>query len=87
MSLKMQDGNDPRDHSRNFFDTVDKLAELDVDINQDLLAVMLLRSLPEKFENFWCAMSIRDELPSFETVCIKIAEEYDGRKEELSRGV
>lgn len=66
MSLKMQDGDDPREHSRQFFDTVDKLAELEVEINRELLAVMLLRSLSERFENFRCAMSSRDELPSLE---------------------
>lgn len=85
MSLKMHDGDDPREHSRRFFDIVDKLAELEVDINKELLAVMLLRSLPEKFENFRCAMSSRDELPSLETLSIKIAEEFDARREESSR--
>lgn len=81
MSLKLQDGGDAREHSRNFFDTVDRLAELEVDINQDLLAVMLLRSLPESFENFQCAISSRDELPTLEMLRIKIAEEFDARKE------
>lgn len=81
MSLRLQDGGDARDHSRSFFDTVDRLSELDVEINQELLAVMLLRSLPEGYENFRCAISSRDELPSLEMLKIKIAEEYDARKE------
>ena len=79
MSLKMQDGDDAQEHSRDFFDTIDKLAELEVEINKDLLAVLLLRSLPENFENFRCAMSSRDELPSLETLRIKISEEFDAR--------
>lgn len=81
MSLKLQDGDDAREHSRRFFDTVDKLSEMEVEINQELLAVMLLRSLPESYENFRCAISSRDELPSLERLKIKIAEEYDARKE------
>lgn len=39
MSLKLQDGGDVRDYSRRFFDTVDRLAELHVEINQELLIV------------------------------------------------
>jgi hypothetical protein len=81
MSLRLQDGGDAHDHSQRFFDTVDRLSELDVEINQELLAVMLLRSLPESYENFRCAISSRDELLSLEMLKIKIAEEYDARKE------
>lgn len=81
MSLKLQDGGDVPDHSRRFFDTVNRLAELDVEINRELLAVMLLRSLPESYENFRCAISSRDELPSFEMFKIKIMEEFNARKE------
>lgn len=81
MSLKLQDGGDAREHSRRFFDTVDRLSEMEVEINQELLAVMLLRSLPESYENFRCAISSRDELPSLERLKIKITEEHDARKE------
>ena len=62
-------------------DIVDKLKELGVETNQDLLSVMLLRSLPENFENFRCTMSSRDELPSLETLQIKVEEGFDARKE------
>lgn len=66
---------------------MDKLAEMEVDVNKDLLTVMLLRSLPETFENFRCAMSSRDELPELERLRIKIAEEYDARREVSKGGV
>lgn len=80
MSLKMENGDDVREHSQAFLDVVDKLAELEIAINKDLLAVMFLRSLPEEYENFRCAMSTRDELPSLETLRIKVTEESETRK-------
>lgn len=42
----MNDGEDVRDHLRKFFNTIDKLSEMNVDINADLLTIMLLYSLP-----------------------------------------
>jgi len=77
---RMEESDDVREHLRVFFDTVDKLNEMDVDINRDLLSVMLLYSLPLSFENFRCAIESRDELPSPEVLRIKITEENDARK-------
>jgi len=45
-----------------YFDTVDRLAEMDIEINPDILTMMLLNSLPTGFENFRCAILSRDEL-------------------------
>ncbi|EFN74944.1 Retrovirus-related Pol polyprotein from transposon TNT 1-94, partial [Camponotus floridanus] len=84
---KMNDGGDVRDHLRRFFDTIDKLSEMDVDINADLLTIMLLYSLPLTFDNFRCAIESRDELPSPETLRIKIIEEYDARKNDTREHV
>jgi hypothetical protein len=67
-------------HLNGFFDAVDKLGEMDVGINPDLLAIMLLYSLPSSFENFRCAIESRDELPDPETLRVKIIEENDARK-------
>ena len=53
---KMKESDDIREHIMKFFNTVDKLAAMSVDIHKDLLAVMLLYSLPPSFENFRCAM-------------------------------
>lgn len=75
MLHRMDDSDDVREHMRKFFDTVDKLSDMDVDINKDLLCVMLLYSLAPRFENFRCAIESRDELPSPETLRIKIVEE------------
>jgi hypothetical protein len=40
----MDEGGDVRVHFNGFFDAVDKLGEMDVEINPDLLAIMLLYS-------------------------------------------
>lgn len=76
----MQKDDDVREHLRKFFDAVDKLAEMEVEINADLLAILLLYSLPSAFDNFRCAIEPRDELPSPETLRVKIIEESDARK-------
>ena len=77
---KMAEGSDVRDHLNEFFDTVDKLAEMDIAINEDLLTIMLLYSLPPRFENFRCAIESRDALPTPEALRTKIVEENDARK-------
>lgn len=87
MSMKMQDDDDAREHNRQFFDTVDKLADMEIDINPDLLSVILLRSLPDSFDNFRCAIASRDELPTPEILRIKIKEESDARKDNSQRAV
>lgn len=79
---KMDDGGDVHDHLRSYFDTIDKLSEMEIDINRELLTVMLLYSLPPSFANFRCAIESRDELPNPEALRIKIIEEHDARKNE-----
>lgn len=80
----MKNGGDIREHIRKFFDAVDKLGEMEVDIHPDLLSIMLLYSLPSSFENFRCAIEARDQLPSPETLRIKI-EENEARTNDDSR--
>lgn len=76
---KMQEEDDVRSHMNKFFDAVDKLGEMNVDINADLLSIMLLYSLPSSYENFRCAIESRDTLPNAEILKIKILEESDAR--------
>lgn len=78
----MQKDEDVLEHIQKFFDTVDRLNEMDVEINHDLLSVMLLHSLPSSYGNFHCAIESRDTLPSPEALCIKMIEESDARKYE-----
>lgn len=76
----MDDDGDVHEHLRNFFDTIDKLNEMEIEINKHLLTVMLLYSLPPSYENFRCAIESRDELPDPEMLRVKIVEEHDARK-------
>lgn len=76
----LQEGSEVREHLERFFDTIDRLKEMDVEINPDLLSVMLLHSLPPSFENFRCAIESRDALPTPDILRIKILEEDDARK-------
>ena len=78
----MADGEDVREHLREFFATIDKLCEMQVEINPDLLTVMLLYSLTPNFENFRCAIESRDELPIPESLRIKIVEEFEAQKKD-----
>jgi len=83
---RMDESGDVRDHLRMFFDVIDKLAEMDVDINHDLLTIMLLYSLPPSFENFRCAIESRDELPTPEAFRVKIIEQDDTRRNDARSG-
>jgi len=84
---KMTDGEDARDHLRRFFDTADKLREMDVNIPLDLLSVLLMNSFPSSFENFRCAIESRDKLPNPETLRVKIIEEFEARKDKTSKAL
>lgn len=81
MFQKMEDGDDIHDHVTKFLDIVNKLEDMEVIINGDLLAIMLLYSLPSSYENFRCAIESRDELPTAEVLKIKIIEESEARKQ------
>ena len=78
---KMPEGGDVREHLSIFFDVVDKLQAMDIEINGELLSIMLLYSLPSTFENFRCAIESRDNLPDADSLRIKIIEENDARKQ------
>lgn len=62
MLQKINDGEDVREHLRKFFDVINKLNGIDIEINSDLLAIMLLYSLLSSFENFRYVIKSRDKL-------------------------
>ena len=88
----MKQGTDIGQHLDKLFDAVDKLSHMDLEINNDLLAIILLHiqyihtyttpsySLPASFENFRCAIETRDELSKPEVLKIKILGEADAVK-------
>lgn len=83
----MHDKEDIRDHLNNFMDTVSKLADMEVTIHPELLSIMILYSLPSKFDNFRVAIEPRDVLPTPEDLSIKIKEEHEARHGSASNNV
>ena len=77
---KMAEDDDMKDHVRTFFDLVDKLNEMELEVPADLFTIILLYSIPESFENFRIAIESRDELPTPEELKIKLLEESEARK-------
>lgn len=49
-------------------------------MNDNLLSILLLYSLPSTFENFRCAIESRDHLPKPQELRVKIIEEHDPRR-------
>ncbi|CAL1680763.1 unnamed protein product [Lasius platythorax] len=80
ITSKMHTDSDVHEHLRHFFDIVDKINEIGVEVDQDLLSTLLLISLSKEFDNFRCAIESRDALPSLEVLRVKISEEADARK-------
>uniref|UniRef100_A0A6V7IJ77 Retrovirus-related Pol polyprotein from transposon TNT 1-94 n=1 Tax=Bracon brevicornis TaxID=1563983 RepID=A0A6V7IJ77_9HYME len=76
---RLENGGDVKEHVRNYFDIIDKLTEMDINIHNDMLAILLLYSLPASFENFRCAIESRDDLPTLDALRIKIIEENEAR--------
>jgi hypothetical protein len=76
-----------RDHIRNFFDVVDKLEEMERCIINDFLAILLLYSIPDEYENFRIAIETLEKLPQLEALKIKLLEEYEARKRNSKENV
>lgn len=63
------------EHIENFTEIIEKLSELQIDIQDEVLSIIILCSLPSAFENFVIAIESRDTLPKFEDLKTKILEE------------
>lgn len=81
MLQRLQEGTNVREHMARFFDAVDKLAAMDVEVSGDLLSIMLLYSLPASYDNFRVAIESWDELPNPEALKVKILEESEVRRQ------
>jgi hypothetical protein len=56
-------------------------------IINDLLAILLLYSIPDEYESFRIAIETQEKLPQLEALKIKLLEEYEARKQNLKRNV
>ncbi|KRY39868.1 Retrovirus-related Pol polyprotein from transposon TNT 1-94, partial [Trichinella britovi] len=77
---KMNDEQNLNDFLREFFNCVDKLKAMDLEIADDLLSILLLYAIPDSYESFRVAIESRDELPKPEVLKIKLLEEFEARK-------
>ncbi|XP_017475839.1 PREDICTED: uncharacterized protein LOC108366072 [Rhagoletis zephyria] len=80
LSKRMQDEENPQEFINAFTEIADKLSETGINIQDDLLSIILLSSLPKSFDNFVIAMETRDSLPCFSALKIKLIEEGERRK-------
>ncbi|XP_054010889.1 uncharacterized protein LOC128893723 [Hylaeus anthracinus] len=58
-----------------FSEIADQVKEAGIEISDELLSIMLLISLPRKFENFSIAIESRDDIPTLDNLTAKIKEE------------
>lgn len=58
---------------------VEQLAEVGVELQEELFVIMLLASLPSSYENLVVALEARDSLPSLTSLKIKLLEESERR--------
>ncbi|KAI8130254.1 Retrovirus-related Pol polyprotein from transposon TNT 1-94 [Lucilia cuprina] len=77
MKLKMTKGVNTRQHIDYFTELVKKLSNLGIIIQEELLVIMLLNSLPSEYESFVASMEASEVLPNLSTVKEKIIEEGD----------
>lgn len=80
MLHKMPESGNVKDHLNDLFDAVDKLQAMNVEINVDKLAIIILYNLPRSYDIFRCAIKSRDNLPDVDILKIKIIEESEANK-------
>ena len=61
---EMTDYYNVRNHLDEFFDTVDQLSKIRIEINWGLLTIVLSYSIPARFENFHSVIESRGCLPT-----------------------
>lgn len=80
---KMSDDGSMQEHLNNFFNCVDKLKEIEIQVADDILSILLLYSIPSAYENFRCAIESRDSLPTPEVLKVKLLEEATSRQNSI----
>ena len=83
LHLSMPEGGIMSSHVNEFSSIVDQLAEIKIDINEEMLAIILLSSLPKSYEGFIVAIESRDTVPALTSLKVKLLEEGT-RQQELS---
>ncbi|KAI8124587.1 Retrovirus-related Pol polyprotein from transposon TNT 1-94 [Lucilia cuprina] len=79
LNLRMSETTSMSEYLNSFTEISERLAEVGIEIAEELLVIILLSSLPKDFENFIIAIETRDSLPSLDLLKIKLIEEGDRR--------
>lgn len=74
-SIRCQDLAGVRETLNQFTVIVRKLKELKVEMDDDMYSIVLLKALPDSFEQFKVAIMTRDELPPLDEIRSKVEEE------------
>lgn len=82
-NLRMTENSNVVQYLNEFSEIYDKLKETGIEIQEELLAIMLMSSLPKEFDNFVIAMETRDTLPSLSILKQKLLEEGKRRQEKV----
>lgn len=80
LNLKMSENEDSNQFLNSFSNICEKLCEINVTLNEEILVIILLSSLPSSYENFVVAFETRDDLPTLNQLKIKLNEEAERRK-------
>ncbi|KOC63053.1 hypothetical protein WH47_04907, partial [Habropoda laboriosa] len=57
---KLKEGESMNEYLNTFLGIVDKLLEMDIHVSNDLLAILLLHSVPDSYDVFRYAIEARD---------------------------
>lgn len=76
---KLKDCDNMMQHLNEFSEAVENLAQIGVKVQEELLVIMVLSSLPESYENFIVAIETRDNLPTLSAIKTKLLEEETRR--------
>ena len=75
LQFSLAEGGIIGEHMNVLSSLVDQLAEFKITVNEAMIVILLLSSLPKSYEGFVVAMESRDTLPEFSSLNIKLLEE------------
>lgn len=86
LSLNMKEIKNMAEYLNAFSDVSEKLADVGIQIQEELLVIILLSSLEKEYENFVVAIETRDKLPSLSVLKLKLLEEWERRSQVKDEG-
>lgn len=85
LNFRMSDCEDMSCFLNDFSNAVDKLAEVGIELQDELIVIILLSSLSKDYEQFVVAMETRDSLPLFQILKVKLMEEAERKSQNTAR--